>query len=156
MLELASGPGGVGLAAAERVAPGGEVVLSDIAPEMTAIARRRAEARGLTNVQARELDLEQIDEPDASYDVVLCREGIMLVPDPARAAREIARVLRPGGRVGLAVGGRGARTHGSGSSSTRSALSSARRCRPRVFPGRSHSAIPTGSQGCSPARGSPT
>ena len=105
VLELASGPGGVGLAAAERVAPGGEVVLSDVAPEMTAIARRRAEARGLTNVQARELDLEQIDEPDASYDVVLCREGIMLVPDPARAAREIARVLRPGGRVGLAVWG---------------------------------------------------
>lgn len=105
VLDLASGPGGVGLAAAELVAPGGEVVLSDVAPEMTAIARRRAEARGLTNVQARELDLEQIDEPDASYDVVLCREGIMLVPDPARAAREIARVLRPGGRVGLAVWG---------------------------------------------------
>ena len=51
------------------------------------------------------LDLEQIDEPDGSYDVVLCREGLMLVPDPARAAREIERVLRPGGRVALAVWG---------------------------------------------------
>ena len=105
VLELACGPGGAGLAAAERVAPDGEVVLSDVAAEMTAIASARAKARGLSNVTTRLLDLEQIDEPDGSYDVVLCREGLMLVPDPARAAREIRRVLRPGGRVALAVWG---------------------------------------------------
>ncbi len=51
------------------------------------------------------LDLEQIEQPDGSYDVVLCREGLMFAPDPARAAREIHRVLRPGGRVALAVWG---------------------------------------------------
>ena len=90
VLELACGAGGVGLAAAPLVGPDGEVVISDVAPEMTAIARARAEALGLANVRVRELDLEQIDEPDESYDVVLCREGLMLVPDPARAAREIA------------------------------------------------------------------
>jgi len=105
VLELACGPGGVGLAAAHLVGADGNVVLSDIVPEMTAIARKRADALGLRNVEARELDLEAIEEPDASYDVVLCREGLMLVPDPARAAREIARVLRPGGRVGIAVWG---------------------------------------------------
>jgi ubiquinone/menaquinone biosynthesis C-methylase UbiE len=105
VLELACGPGGAGLAAAELVAPGGEVVLSDIAAEMTLIASQRAAARGLRNVTARVLDLEQIEEPDESYDVVLCREGLMLVPDPERAAREIRRVLRPGGRVALAVWG---------------------------------------------------
>ena len=49
------------------------------------------------------LDFEQIDEPDGSYDVVLCREGLMFAADPARAAREIERVLRPAGRVALAV-----------------------------------------------------
>jgi SAM-dependent methyltransferase len=76
---------------------------------MTAIAAERAEALGLRNVRIRELDLEQIDEPDRSYDVVVCREGLMLVPDPARAAREIARVLRPGGRVAVAVWGAPAR-----------------------------------------------
>src|SRR6266498_5027277 len=81
VLELACGPGGLGLAAAERVAPGGEVVLSDVVPEMTSIAAARASALGLTNVATRELDLERIDEPDASYDVVLCREGLMFVPD---------------------------------------------------------------------------
>jgi SAM-dependent methyltransferase len=105
VLELACGPGSVGLAAAERVAPGGEVVLSDVVAEMTSIAAARAAALGLANVSTRVLDLERIDEPDGSYDVVLCREGIMLVPDPARAAREIRRVLRPGGRVALAVWG---------------------------------------------------
>jgi SAM-dependent methyltransferase len=105
VLELACWPGGVGLAAAERVAPGGEVVLSDVAVEMTSIAAARAGALGLDNVSTRELDLEQIDEPDGSYDVVLCREGLMLVPDPARAVREIRRVLRLGGRLALAVWG---------------------------------------------------
>ena len=105
VLELACGPGSVGLAAAERVAPGGEVILSDVVAEMTSIAAARAEALGLTNVGTRELDLERIEQPDGSYDVVLCREGIMLVPDPARALREIRRVLRPGGRVTLAVWG---------------------------------------------------
>jgi SAM-dependent methyltransferase len=105
VLELACGPGGVGLAAAERVAPNGEVVMSDVAAEMTAIAAARAEALGLGNVTTSVLDLEQIEEPDGSYDVVLCREGLMFAPEPARAAGEIRRVLRPGGRVALAVWG---------------------------------------------------
>ena len=105
VLELASGPGGVGLAAAERVGPEGEVVISDVAAEMTAIAASRVGTIGLSNVSTRELDLEDIDEPDGFYDVVLCREGIMLVPEPVRAAREIWRVLRPGGRVALTVWG---------------------------------------------------
>jgi SAM-dependent methyltransferase len=105
VLELACGPGGVGLAAAERVAPYGEVVLSDVTAEMTAIAAARARARGLSNVSIRELDLERIEQPDDSYDVVLCREGFMFALDPAQAAHEIRRVLRPGGRVALSVWG---------------------------------------------------
>jgi ubiquinone/menaquinone biosynthesis C-methylase UbiE len=109
VLELACGPGSVGREAARLVAPAGEAVLSDVVPEMTAIAADRAAADGLANVSTRVLDLEAIAEPDVSYDVVLCREGLMLVPDPARAAREIARVLRPGGRVAVAVWGPRAR-----------------------------------------------
>lgn len=105
VLELACGPGGIGLVAAMRVAPGGEVVLSDVTAAMTAIAATRAAALDLRNVSTRELDLERIDEPAASYDVVLCREGLMFTPDPARAAHEIRRVLRPGGRLALAVWG---------------------------------------------------
>jgi SAM-dependent methyltransferase len=105
VLELACGPGGLGLAAAERVGPDGEVVLSDVVPEMTSIAARRAGERGLTNVSTEVLDIEQIEQPDDSYDVVVCREGLMFAVDPAQAAREIRRLLRPGGRVALAVWG---------------------------------------------------
>jgi SAM-dependent methyltransferase len=70
---------------------------------MTAIAAGRAE--DLHNVRTRVFDLERIDEPDAAYDVVLCREGLMFALDPEAAVREIARVLRPAGRVALAVWG---------------------------------------------------
>jgi SAM-dependent methyltransferase len=105
VLELACGPGGLGLAAAPRVAPGGEVVCSDVAAEMAEIAAARAKERGLDNVRTRVLDLEEIDEPDASFDVVLCREGLMFAVDPVRAAGEVRRVLRPGGRAVIAVWG---------------------------------------------------
>jgi ubiquinone/menaquinone biosynthesis C-methylase UbiE len=103
VLELACGTGGVGIAAAELVGPTGEVVLSDVAQEMTAIAAARA--RGLANVSARRLDLERIDEPEFSYDVALCREGLMFAVEPERAAGELRRVLRPGGRFAVAVWG---------------------------------------------------
>lgn len=102
VLELACGPGATGIAAAARA---DEVVLSDVAPEMVAIAERRAAARELTNVSARVLDIEAIDEPAASFDVVLCREGLMFALDPAGAVAEIRRVLRPGGRAAIAVWG---------------------------------------------------
>ena len=105
VLELAAGPGSVGLAAAPLVGAEGEVMISDVSPQMTAMAAERAAARELPNVRAEVLDLERIAVPDASFDVVLCREGLMLVPDPAAAAREIRRVLRPGGRFALSVWG---------------------------------------------------
>ncbi len=106
VLELGCGPGGVGFSAAEIVGADGQVVLSDVAPEMTAIAAERAARRGLSNVVARELDMEHLDAPDSSYDKVLCREALMLVADPTAAAREALRVLRPGGRAVFAVWGR--------------------------------------------------
>jgi ubiquinone/menaquinone biosynthesis C-methylase UbiE len=109
LLELACGPGGFGLAAARRVAPEGEVVLSDVAVEMIQIAAARARDLGLANTTTRALDLEQIEQPDESYDVVLCREGLMFTLDPARGAAEILRVLRRGGRCGIATWGARAR-----------------------------------------------
>ena len=114
VLELACGAGGLGLALADQVGPGGRVVLSDVAPEMVAIATERAAGRNRIDgvsaeVTARVVDLEQIELPDASFDIVVCREGLMFALDPTQAAREIVRVLRPGGRVAVAVWGARAR-----------------------------------------------
>ena len=103
VLELACGPGGMGMAAAELVGAEGAVVLSDVAEEMVAIAAERAARRGLANVRTATLDLEEITEPDSSFDVVLCREGLMFAVEPDQAIHEIRRVLRPGGRVAVAV-----------------------------------------------------
>ena len=110
VLELACGAGGLGLAIADQVSPEGRVVLSDAAPEMVTIASAQAALRSrgggaATQVTAQLLDLEQIDMPDDSFDIVVCREGLMFALDPVRAAREIARVLRPGGRAAIAVWG---------------------------------------------------
>ena len=61
----------------------------------------------IVNAATLVLDLEQIDQPDASYDVVLCREASMFAVEPERAVAEIHRAPRPGGRVAVAGGGEG-------------------------------------------------
>jgi ubiquinone/menaquinone biosynthesis C-methylase UbiE len=59
----------------------------------------------MTNVSFVRMDAEKLQLADASFDVVLCALGLMFVPEPAQAVREMRRVLRPGGRIGLAVWG---------------------------------------------------
>jgi SAM-dependent methyltransferase len=103
VLELAAGVAETGLLAAELVAPVGGVIVSDQAEAMLEGARARARELGLGNVEFRVLDAEAIDLPLASLDAVLCRWGYMLLADPAIALVETRRVLRPGGRVALAV-----------------------------------------------------
>jgi len=103
VLELAAGLGETGLLAAELVAPVGGVVISDQADAMLAGARERAAELGLPNVEFQAINAEWIDLPVASVDAVLCRWGYMLMADPAAALAETRRVLRPGGRVALAV-----------------------------------------------------
>jgi SAM-dependent methyltransferase len=103
VLELAAGLGETGLLAAELVAPVGGVVISDQADAMLTGARERAGELGLANVEFQTINAEWIDLPVASVDVVLCRWGFMLMADPAAALGEARRVLRPGGRIALAV-----------------------------------------------------
>lgn len=103
VLELAAGIGETGLLAAELVAPAGGVILSDQAEGMLDGARTRAAELGLTNVEFQVWNAEWIDLPVASVDAVLCRWGYMLMADPLAAIIETRRVLRPGGRLALAV-----------------------------------------------------
>ncbi len=98
VLELAAGPGETGFAVAERLGPTGTVISTDLSPSMVEAARRGAAARGLANVRCRVMDAMDLDLGDASVDGVLCRLGLMLVPDPDRVCTEVRRVLRPGGR----------------------------------------------------------
>jgi len=103
LLDLACGSGQPALSAALLVRPGGSVVATDIAPEMVDVTRRKAQAAGVDNLEARVMDMEEIDFPDASFDAVTCRWGFMFPPDPVKAMAESRRVLRPGGRLVAAV-----------------------------------------------------
>src|SRR3712207_2320368 len=103
ILELAAGPGDTGLLAAELVAPGGSVLITDGAHGMVEAARRRAEEVGARNVEVRQMEAEWIDLPAASLDGVISRWGFMLLADPGAALREARRVLRPDGRLTLSA-----------------------------------------------------
>jgi SAM-dependent methyltransferase len=70
---------------------------------MVELARSRAAAQGIDNVEFKQLQLEWIDLPTASVDAILCRWGVMLLVDPDAALLECRRVLAPGGRIALAV-----------------------------------------------------
>ena len=103
VLELAAGPGDTGLLAAELVAPGGTVIVTDGVQAMVDIAQARAAELGVDNAEFRTMNAEWIDLPTASLDGVIVRWGYMLLADPATALSETRRVLRPGGRVALAA-----------------------------------------------------
>ena len=98
VLDVAAGNGNASLAAARR---GGDVTASDYVEELLDRARIRADADGLP-LNTRVADAEALPFADASFDCVLSTFGVMFTPNPARAAAEMVRVCRPGGRIGLA------------------------------------------------------
>jgi ubiquinone/menaquinone biosynthesis C-methylase UbiE len=98
VLDVAAGNGNVSLAAARRWC---DVVSSDYVPALLERARERAAADRL-HMQFREADAENLPFPNASFDAVVSTFGVMFTPDQERAAAELVRVCRPGGRIGLA------------------------------------------------------
>ncbi len=105
VLELAAGVGDTGFEAAAIVGETGRLITSDFSSAMLEAARRRGAELGVTNVDYRIIDAERIELDGDSVDGVLCRFGYMLMADPAAALAETRRVLRPGGRLTLAVWG---------------------------------------------------
>src|SRR5215210_51887 len=98
VLDVATGSGNTALAAARRFC---EVTGIDYVPTLLKRGRERAAAERL-EVAFQEGDAENIPFPDASFDVVLSTVGVMFAPDQSKAAGELLRVCRPGGRIGLA------------------------------------------------------
>ena len=98
VLDVAAGNGNASLAAARRWC---EVVASDYVPALLERARERAAAERLP-LQFQEADAEALPFPEASFDAVISTFGVMFVADPPRAAAELLRVCKPGGRIGLA------------------------------------------------------
>jgi len=98
VLDVAAGNGNATLAAARRFA---DVTSTDYVPALLEGGRRRAEAEGLS-VRFEPADAENLPYGDASFDVILSTYGVMFAPDHQRSARELMRVCRPGGRIGLA------------------------------------------------------
>lgn len=105
VLDVACGTGLVTFPAADAVAPGGEVTATDLSDGMIKRAEAIAEERGIRNVMFERMDAEKLDLPDDTFDVALCSLGLMYVPDPEKALREMHRVLAPRGRVVASVWG---------------------------------------------------
>jgi len=103
VLDIAAGDGDQSIAAARRVGPDGYVLATDLSSNVLAYAASAAEEADLAHLETRVMDGENLELEDNSFDAVICRSGLMLMPDPKTAMAEIYRVLRPGGRVSAFV-----------------------------------------------------
>jgi SAM-dependent methyltransferase len=103
VLDVATGTGLVAVEAARRVGPRGSVLATDFLPAWEPFVRSTASAARVANVTFASMPAEALALPDESFDVAYCQFGLMFVPEPLRALREMRRVLRPGGRIGISV-----------------------------------------------------
>lgn len=103
ILDIAAGAGEPAVSAAERVGPSGYVLATDIAEGIVELALQVARELGFKQIETRAMDGEKLDLPDASFDAVLCRLGLMYMPHPVTALGEWRRALRAGGRVAVVV-----------------------------------------------------
>ncbi|HSE86526.1 MAG TPA: class I SAM-dependent methyltransferase, partial [Candidatus Binatia bacterium] len=103
VLDVAAGTGDQTVMAAQRVGPTGYVLATDISASMLKLAADAAREMGLTNVETRVMDAENIDLDADSFDAVICQLGLFLFSNPAKVLRGMRRVLRPGGRVAALV-----------------------------------------------------
>ena len=106
VLDLASGVGDPALSETAAIAPNGKVTATDLNPAMLDFIRDQARQRNITNINFREATAESLPFPDASFDAVTCRFGIMFFPDLNKSLRECLRVLKPNSRATFIAWGR--------------------------------------------------
>lgn len=102
ILDVASGTGEPGLTIASTMKTG-KVILTDLAEDMLEITRENAARRGIQNIETCACDVCELPFPDNTFDSISCRFGFMFFPDMLLAAKEMYRVLKPGGRIATAV-----------------------------------------------------
>jgi ubiquinone/menaquinone biosynthesis C-methylase UbiE len=102
VLDVAAGTGEPGMSIATRVNKG-RVIITDLADDMLVIAHDNARRRGIHNVEFSVCDVCDLPFADNMFDAISCRFGFMFFPDLLLATREMVRVLKPGGRIAVAV-----------------------------------------------------
>jgi ubiquinone/menaquinone biosynthesis C-methylase UbiE len=102
VLDIASGTGEPGLTIA-TIVKHGKVVLADLSEAMLEITKEHASLRGIKNIETQACDVCELPFDDNTFDAVSCRFGFMFFPDMLQAAKEITRVLKPGGKIVTAV-----------------------------------------------------
>jgi ubiquinone/menaquinone biosynthesis C-methylase UbiE len=103
VLELAAGMGDLAVMTARRVGPSGFVLATDISTSMLNLAAETVREAGLTNVETRIMDAENLDVTPNSFNAALCRFALMLFPDRAKALAGVYRALKPAGRFAVSV-----------------------------------------------------
>jgi SAM-dependent methyltransferase len=103
VLDVAAGAGGQSFAAAQRVGPEGEVLATDIAENLVRYLEQDAAAAGLNQVRAAVMDGEDLRVPPGRFDAVICRLGLIYLPDRKAALSGMRAALRHGGRLGAIV-----------------------------------------------------
>lgn len=101
-LDVAAGTGEPGLTIAQIVTKG-KVVITDLAEGMLEVANDHIKAKGITNAETRACDVCELPFADNTFDAISCRMGFMFFPDMLMAAKEMRRVLKPGGRIATSV-----------------------------------------------------
>ena len=105
VLDVCCGMGGSALPAAERVGSNGHVMAVDLAQNLLNKGIKRAAERGMTNIEFRRADLEDLPFEDQSFDAVVCVFGIFFVPDLHAGVRGLWRLVRPGGSLAITIWG---------------------------------------------------
>jgi SAM-dependent methyltransferase len=105
LIDIACGTGLVSFPAAEKLGPNGFVLATDISDGMVQICTETAREKGINNIQFKRMDAEHLSVRDEEFDVALCALGLMYVPDPIKALKEMCRVIKPRGRAVAAVWG---------------------------------------------------
>jgi ubiquinone/menaquinone biosynthesis C-methylase UbiE len=103
VLDVAAGAGEQSITTAKKVGSTGYVLATDISSNILEFAQQMAQQEGLNNIETKVMDGENLTIPDATFDAVISRVGLIYFPDQQRALKEMLRVLKRGGKVAAIV-----------------------------------------------------